>query len=58
MRVSLNVRMSKIMCMPVKLGVRVYATYAKCSCSFKKLKNVSWIEVEGVGASGLQSLKE
>ena len=30
MSVCVNVQMSKIMCMPVKLGVRTYVTHAYC----------------------------
>ena len=30
MSIPVNVCMSKIMCMPIKVGVRIYATYANC----------------------------
>ena len=39
-----NVLMSKIMCMPIKIGVRTYATYANCS-TLSLCISVSWFYI-------------
>ena len=42
MSVRVNVRTSKIMCTPVKVGVRTYATYANCR-TLSLTSYVHWI---------------
>ena len=45
MSVRANVRMSKIMCTPIKVGIRTYAMYANCR-TLKLSKKFCWQKTE------------